>query len=412
MIELLLNKASDKKYHQSLKYFSHSLKGEKRIEFIKKLSSRDILLASQCVMSSEQCIKLESFLTDIALNQFNSDYIEFKIKGFLSLIELNRYEIIYTEFSKGINIDQEYRNAIKHVVGELDQENIIRLIDVILKTKTRGLINAVITSVESRKVDFTFEQKIKLESLFPLMINMFGYNNYRSLKYLKAFKLSKKLLPEKLDSIAKSRIKKGAYQLIIDIYTHFEIPFPFSDKDLCEIYLERNNLQNAMSFAQFFFNIQEKDVQYILISKALRSGKYFAAFIISLLKSSKDRHKTILSAPDFLILKKLTIPFTFIEYPNYDQKELLEIISNTYTELPEIEGKVVRCKVTGILPKTIFVDILPEKAKGTIWVKEFTSKYIEDIGKIVQIGDTLSAIVIGIGDKYVQLSVKQLEEKS
>src|SRR5690606_30073478 len=138
---------------------------------------------------------------------------------------------------------------------------------------------------------------------------------------------------------------------------------------------------------------------------------YFAAFVISLLKSSKDRQNAILLSPDVLILKRLIKPFTFVEYPSYDQDKLVEIIANTFRNRPEVEGKIVTCKVTGTIPKTIFVDILPEKAKGTIWVREFTNKYIDDIGKIVRIGDTLSAVVIGIGEKYVQLSVKQLTKK-
>lgn len=411
MIELLLNKASDKKYHQSLRYFSHSLKGDKRIQFIEKLASKDILLASQCVMSSERSIDLENYLAEFALTQSNSNNVELKVKGILSLIELNRYELIYSALSKVTKIDKEYRYAINQIVGELDRDNIVKLIGVILKTKTKGLVSSVIASVDNRDIEFSFEQKAELESLFPLMTSLYGNDNQRTLKFLKVFGLSKKLVPKDLNRIAELRIKKGAYLFIKDFYNHFEIQFPFSHKELCEIYLKRNTQTNALAFAQCFFDIENTEVQLELLSKALQAGKYFAAFVISLLKSSKDRQNAILLSPDVLILRRLIKPFTFVEYPSYDQDKLVEIIANTYRNRPEVEGKVVTCKVTGTIPKTIFVDILPEKAKGTIWVREFSNKYIDDIGKFVRIGDTLSAVVIGIGEKYVQLSVKQLTKK-
>jgi hypothetical protein len=411
MIEVLLNKAYDKKYHQSLRYFSHSLKGDRRIEFIKKLASKDILLASQCVMSSEQSFDLESFLADFALNQSDSNNIDLKVKGILSLIELNRYEIIYSALSKVTKIDKEYRFAINQIVGELDRDNIVRLIDVILKTKTKVLVSSVIASVDNRDIEFSFEQKSELESLFPLMISIYGYDNQRTLKYLKVFGLSKNLISKDIISNAELNIKKGAYQFIKEFYSHFNIPFPFSHKELCEIYLNRNIQKYALAFAQCFFDIQDLEVQYELLTKALQKGKYFAAFVISLLKSSKDRQNAILMSPDVLNLNTLILPFTIVEYPSYQQDKLVEIIANTYRSRPEVEGKVVTCKVTGTIPKTIFVDILPEMAKGSIWVREFTNNYIGDIGKIVRIGDTLSAVVIGIGEKYVQLSVRQLTKK-
>jgi hypothetical protein len=411
MIELLINKATDKKYHQSLRYFSHSLKGEKRAAFIKELAEKDIFLASQCVMSSERSLNLENYLADYALNQSNSIIVELKVKGILSLIELNRYELIYSALSKTTKIDKEYRYAINQIVGELDRDNIIKLIDVILKTKTKGLVSSVIASVDNRDIEFSFDQKNKLESLFPLMTGIYGRDNQRSLKYLKVFGLSKKLIPSDINRISELRLKKGAYQFIKEFYSYYEIPFPFSPKELCEIYLKRNTQTNALAFAQSFFDTISDEIKFELISKALQTGKYFAAFVISLLKSSKDRQNAILLSPDVLVLRRLIKPFKFVEYPNLDQDKLIEIINKTYRNRPEINGRIVTCKVTGTIPKTIFVDILPEKAKGTIWVREFTKSYIDDIGKIVRIGDTLSAVVIGIGEKYVQLSVRQLTEK-
>ncbi len=410
MIENLLNKASDKKYHQSLRYFSHSLKGDKRVVFIKELAEKDILLASQCVMSSESNIELENYLADNALNQSNSNIVEFKVKGLLSLIELNRYELIYSALSKTTKIDKVYRYAINQIVAELDRDNIVKLIDIILKTRTKGLVSSVIASVDNRDIEFSSDQKSKLELLFPLMTQIYGTDNQRSLKYLQVLGLSKKLVPIDIDRIAELRIKKGAYQFIKEFYLYYEIPFPFSTSELCDIYLKRNTQTNALAFAQSFFDIDNFDIKCDFISKALKTGKNFTAFIISLLKSSKDRQNAILISPDVLILKKLMKPFSFVEYPDFDQNKLIEIINNTFTVKPKCMGKIVTCKVTGTIPKTIFVDILPDKAKGTIWVKEFSNKYVDDIGEFVKIGDTFNAVVIGIGEKYVQLSVNQIKK--
>ncbi|MCF6249291.1 MAG: hypothetical protein L3J69_18330 [Desulfobacula sp.] len=66
MNDILAKKVSDNKYHQSLKYLSHLLKGEKRNALILDIAQIDIFLASQCVMSSETNKHLETQLSEIA----------------------------------------------------------------------------------------------------------------------------------------------------------------------------------------------------------------------------------------------------------------------------------------------------------------------------------------------------------
>jgi hypothetical protein len=104
MMTNLLLKSLDEKYHKSIRYFSHSLKGEKRREFIEDLGDYNIYLAAQCVMSSEKDVSLEESLKYKA-EKFASEFqnTEKSAKGFLALAELNSYEKISNLFGNIVN---------------------------------------------------------------------------------------------------------------------------------------------------------------------------------------------------------------------------------------------------------------------------------------------------------------------
>lgn len=100
MIPDLEHKANNEKYFKSIRYFSHSLKGEKRRNFIAQVAEHNIYLAAQCIMSAEKDEELENRLIEksqsIAQNFADP---ENSAKGFLALAEFENLEIISSLFS-------------------------------------------------------------------------------------------------------------------------------------------------------------------------------------------------------------------------------------------------------------------------------------------------------------------------
>ena len=73
-------------------------------------------------------------------------------------------------------------------------------------------------------------------------------------------------------------------------------------------------------------------------------------------------------------------------------------------------GEIIEGKVTGITKYGAFVNI-DGKASGMIHISEIASGFIKDINDILQVNQTVKAVVIGVNENgKLALSVKQLPE--
>ncbi len=100
MILDLEHKANNEKYFKSIRYFSHSLKGEKRRNFIAQVAEQNIYLAAQCIMSAEKDEELENRLIEKAQSiAQNFSQPEKSAKGFLALAEFESLKTIISLFS-------------------------------------------------------------------------------------------------------------------------------------------------------------------------------------------------------------------------------------------------------------------------------------------------------------------------
>ncbi|MBD2179488.1 hypothetical protein H6F42_21480 [Pseudanabaena sp. FACHB-1998] len=424
MIENLEHKIKNEKYHKSVRYFSHFLKGEKRCKYISEVAKYNIYLAAQCIMSCEEDNDLENSLACNALDRINSNIVKEKANGFLALLELNRFDLIYDAISQISRIRSIDRYTINQIFEELDEEGIVKFLKIVLKAEVKGLISSIIYNVLNRNVSFNASQKKELEELFKQLVKFFGPYNGRILKFIFAFKLSKNLIPANINLMAERFIVKPSEQEFIrSFYEFYDIPFPFSNVDLCNLCLNsRNRPAKVIAFSKFFFDISNIDIQIQLLEKALLKGKYFTGFVISLINDADIRDRILKQYPDEM--KDFLDLFVKVEHPKFDQDQLLTTITKiskkdqlptTITKISKQEnsllGKTFKCKVTVIIPKTIFVELISTDWKGSIYIKEFTKEYIEDAHQIVSIGDEFDAVVIGFHHRYLQLSVNELPVK-
>ncbi len=74
------------------------------------------------------------------------------------------------------------------------------------------------------------------------------------------------------------------------------------------------------------------------------------------------------------------------------------------------EGKIVTGYVTGIEKYGIFVT-LDEYYTGLIHISEISSKYVRDISKFVEIGETIRMKVLSVDEElhHISLSIKDID---
>ena len=74
------------------------------------------------------------------------------------------------------------------------------------------------------------------------------------------------------------------------------------------------------------------------------------------------------------------------------------------------EGKIVTGNVSGIEKYGIFVN-LDEYYTGLIHISEISSKYVRDISKYVEIGETIRVKVLSVDEEmhHISLSIKDID---
>ena len=408
MIPDLEHKANNEKYYKSIRYFSHSLKGEKRRNFIVQVAEHNIYLAAQCIMSAEKDEELENELMFNSSELSTSKNIRSRVLAFLSLAELNKYEEIYKILSNIELVEKEHRVTVSLVINEAEAETIVMFLELVIKSGLKSLVSTIITSIERREINFTFNQIEKIKQLYSEYLKL-SPPAHQSLRFCIAFNLPQKYIPsqEVLLIITKKLIKN--IDFIKSFYHHYQIDFPFSEYQLCKMYLEKNKQSSVFNFGKFIFQIEEK-YQRELLGTCIKKGKYFTAFFASLIKDKNERMKFIELHHKSSEFISLIPPFLNKQY-EYENQELLKELYTSFFQgtLNTKRSDTFECIITYIIPQTIFVEILATNQKGAIWVKEFTKTKCNDARKIAKIGDKINAVIIGRNDKYLSLSKLQAE---
>jgi hypothetical protein len=409
MIVNLVSKASNPKYYQCIVCFSHILNGRQRQDFIKQVASINLQLACKLLRSCEDDAILASYFTSLAIERSSSIYIENKAIGYLCLIELQKFDLLFSILPKKGSITLELRKAILRVSNELAPDNLIKFLKIIISTKTKPLINGLLTTISKRGIKFSATQKIEVEEFLPEIRKIYSPEcEYQFCKFMLVFDLSNKLIPKNLNSIIQIEIKKGNTDFFRQFCIKYDIPFPFSEIEICKILLRKNNESCALKFGEILFNLSDHNDKARLLELALIQGGYFEAFVYSLIKSRDSRNEAILSSPDILTIRKLIGSFENRDSLSFDQNILLQITRKVNKSETRIIGKYVECIVTNVIEKTIFVCVLQEKLQGSIWIKEYANSYIRDAREIVKVGNKFEAIIIGIGQEKIELSVKKM----
>lgn len=317
-------KTQNPKYYESLKYLSHTLKDEKRKEFMKYLSLHNTYLAAQCATTCNTDQEIEKFISKRAIEDANSELNEKKILGILALIELNRYELL-SEIFKGMKSNISlYRKVVIQIINEIDTENIIRVLNIILETKIKWLINSVVTGAYHKEVSLTNEQAREVEIIYNKILEIYSKKDYRLIRFILAFNLPKRLLPSNIESITPRLIKGGKLNLMRELYARYEMNFPYDDYGICELCLSRNRYTTVKTFIEAFSNVKEINKQLFLIKECIKKGGYHRAFSLALIEDNEKRIFFAESLGDKSVLRKKNI-LNGKNYPNFDQSKIEEL---------------------------------------------------------------------------------------
>lgn len=406
MISNLSIKATDEKYYKSIRYFSHSLKGENRKLFITQVATHNLYLAAQCIMSAEKDNELEDYLAELCQNECNNKILNKRVQGFLGLIELNRFDNLYEVLSLIQKVEKEHRYTISRIIDEIQPEDIIKILRLLLNLGIRSLITSVITKVENKEVSFSHSQRVELDEIYTKLKDA-HIPIKNQIRFAIAFNVSKNKLPDELflKTMFTKFIQKNNYDLVCNFYEHYGLDFPFETEQLLNIYLGRNKQSSVFNFAKEFFKLKDEDKQKHYLRLCLKKGKYFTAFFFSLFRDMKTINNLLINIEHNERFVSLINPIIRKDFPEIDKTILFEIYDSVISRNEISIDDRVKCKVVYIIPKTIFVEILPTKIKGTIWIKHFETEK-EDAREIVKIGEILDAKIIGNNEKYVQLTTK------
>lgn len=323
------HKTQNEKYYETLKYLSHSLKGEMRREFMKFLSLHNTYLAAQCATTCDKDEEIEDYISKKAIEDANSELNDKKRLGILALIELNRYELL-SEIFKGMKTNISlYRKVVIQIINEIDTENIIRVFNIIVDTKIKWLITSVITGAYYKEVSLTNEQIREIELIYNKLIEIYHKYDYRLIRFILAFNLPKRLLPSNIERITRKMIKSGKSKLIRELYARYDIKFPFDDYDICEICLDRNKYTTVKTFIEALCNVKDISKQLFLIQKCIQKGGYHRAFSLALIENNEKRLFFAEKLGDTSVLRKKNV----LNGKNYPQFEQAKIEKLFYEEI-------------------------------------------------------------------------------
>lgn len=179
MMKDLNNKALSEKYFKSIRYFSHLLKGQKKLEFLSELSEYNIYLAAQCLMSSERDTTLENNLK-LKSESLAKDFanIEKSAKGFLALAEFESYETILSLVASISTPDKIHQHVFNKIFSESNEVVFLKFFEVLIKANKPILIGFLI-SAYNKEIIVTSENKIIIRNILDYLIDSKLYGQYR-----------------------------------------------------------------------------------------------------------------------------------------------------------------------------------------------------------------------------------------
>lgn len=194
MIPDLERKANNEKYFKSIRYFSHSLKGERRRNYILDVAEQNIYLAAQCVMSAEKDEEFEEVLIQKSrtdASDFNDS--EKSAKGFLALAEFESYEIISKLLLEVKKPSKIHLQVFVKILEGNNSNTFISFIEILIKIKKIQFIHYA-SSAYNGQLLVNSENKDTLSKLlnFLLQNGNFGmarviiekYNLYEDIQYI------------------------------------------------------------------------------------------------------------------------------------------------------------------------------------------------------------------------------------
>lgn len=179
MMKDLKNKAISEKYFKSIRYFSHLLKGNKKVDFLSELSEYNIYLAAQCLMSSEKDIDLENTLklkSELLAKDFSN--IEKSAKGFLALAEFESYETILNLVTSISTPNKIHQQVFNKIFSESNESVFLNFFEVLIKANKPILVTFLV-SAYNKEIIVTSENKLKLKSILDYLIDSKLFGLYR-----------------------------------------------------------------------------------------------------------------------------------------------------------------------------------------------------------------------------------------
>lgn len=168
---VLRKKCLSEKYYASIKYMSHSLKGEERRYFIKRVCDINIYLGSQCALTCEQDKVTEGYINNIINNYFKpkkvryidptsgqATYTERRLRSF----DIANYLLACNLIGKTkainwyVNTHDVQKSILIQLASDMDEEQLINFLLVLAKSeqnkdKLRGIGSA--KNIYSKKND-------------------------------------------------------------------------------------------------------------------------------------------------------------------------------------------------------------------------------------------------------------------
>jgi len=135
----LIEKSNNEKYYQTIKYFYHKLTDDKKSQFITQVAEKNILLASQCLMTDKKNEEIESKIKKIALSHVQS--FSDTNQSTLSLLALAEFELYDTILSLINTIDRPNKiiiSVLNQVFFQADEVTYIKLMSIFVKSNNIG----------------------------------------------------------------------------------------------------------------------------------------------------------------------------------------------------------------------------------------------------------------------------------
>jgi hypothetical protein len=290
MIPDLEHKANNEKYFKSIRYFSHSLKGEKRRNFISQVAEYNVYLAAQCIMSAEKDEELENRLIEKA-QSIAQNFLqpENSAKGFLALAEFENFNEIVSLLKDVKKPSKIHSQVFSKILEGKNSDLFITFLDILTKLNNTTFIHFAINSYNG-VLNIDVNSQKTLNKVFKILFDNANYGMSRIV--IEKFGLYDSLTilfennVEKVITLLLKSSKKllSAVRLAYEICNHYKLFSKFKPEMFIHTYLITTNVKsnkgllNAVDLAvkhniEQSNEINKKIEQLIFVSDKKRKKK-------------------------------------------------------------------------------------------------------------------------------------------